>query len=267
MAIRVVFPVGQATYTVKSGLYQWDYGQILEIESADLLPIVEVHFACSGMTEAIVRPCSVNNGLATVPIPDICLEQAGPISAWVFEINGTEGMTRKMITIPVVGRLKPAPGDTIPTEVYDKYTELITELNEAIKALTEGKVTAAQAKNANYAAEAGHANSASSANTAINASYSSRAGRLSIDQKTQKKISATGLYLVKWKNAKGLTLTEFLLIDSLMGSDIYSSSSVTDDASMATSALMYSTYDGAIKAVNGTIYDVYHIADHSIPLG
>ena len=130
MAIKITFPVDETKITAAS-LHQWDYGQILEIESADLAPVVEVHFACSGMTEAIVRPCSVNNGIATVAIPDVCLEHAGTIMAWVFEINGTEGMTRKTITIPVTGRVKPIPGGEIPADFSDKYTEAITEFREA----------------------------------------------------------------------------------------------------------------------------------------
>ena len=47
MAIKVVFPTGAASITV-AGLYQWDYGQTLEIECPEIgSEIVEVHFACT----------------------------------------------------------------------------------------------------------------------------------------------------------------------------------------------------------------------------
>ena len=47
MAIKVVFPTGASSITV-AGLYQWDYGQTLEIECPEIgSEIVEVHFACT----------------------------------------------------------------------------------------------------------------------------------------------------------------------------------------------------------------------------
>lgn len=279
MAIKITFPALESTKTAPS-LYQWDYGQILEIESADLAPIVEVHFACSGMTEAIVRPCSVNNGIATVPIPDICLEHAGTIMAWVFEINGTEGMTRKTITIPVIGRVKPAPGGEIPTEFHDRYTELITEIEEAISELTKGNVTAAQAKNANYATEAGHATTATtadaltkpdnisvgSATNATNATWASRAGRLNITTETSTAISSTGLYLVLWKNTAGYFMTDLIFIDDLMGHDIGTTGGYGGASS--SEGPWYSAYDREIVVTSGgSIFDVYKIADYTPSVG
>lgn len=197
MSLKIVFPAEKASVT-SSSLYQWDYGQTLEIESADLLPIVEVHFACIGMTEAIVRPCSVNNGLATVTIPDICLEHAGTIMAWVFEIDGTVGMTRKTISIPVIGRVKPAPGGEIPAEFYDRYTELIREINEAITALTQGNVTVTQAKVATYATEAGTAISAEEADRAHEAEISRKIEILDTIKPNVTAITQPGLYMVEY---------------------------------------------------------------------
>ena len=47
MAIKVVFPANTSSITV-AGLYQWDYGQTLEIECPEIgSEIVEVHFACT----------------------------------------------------------------------------------------------------------------------------------------------------------------------------------------------------------------------------
>ena len=271
MSIKIIFPAETASVTAPS-LHQWDYGQILEIESADLLPIVEVHFACSGMTEAIVRPCSVNNGLATVSIPDMCLEHAGTIMAWVFEINGTEGMTRKTISIPVKSRVKPAPGGDIPTEIYDKYTELIDEMREAVEAVLAGNLTVVQAKNANYAAEAGHANSASSADTARSAtsandaSWASRAGRLNITQNTSTTISETGLYLVFWKNSAGYFMTDLIFIDALRGHDIGTAGGY--DGTSSSNGLWYSSYDQKIVITGGgSISNVYKIADYTPSVG
>ena len=175
MAIKALFPNGQNSITV-SGLYQWDYGQELEIESADLGSIVaEVHFACSSMSEAIVRPCAFSSGAGTVTIPDECLEQSSTITAWIYEIAGTQGRTRKVLTIPVTARTRPSVGRDIPTEITDQYTELITEINEAIDDIENGVVNVKYAEEADTAKEATHAGNASTATHAISADEATHA--------------------------------------------------------------------------------------------
>ena len=170
MAIKVNFTNGAPTATA-SGLYQWDYGQTLEIECAELgSEIMEVHFACRGMSEAIVRSCSFSNGVGTVTIPDQCLEQAEPITAWVYSISGTQGHTVKTITLPIIARTRPSVSRDVPMEYINLYGEALDEINEAINNLENGNITAANAK---------HANTANSANTATNAgsaSYATSAG-------------------------------------------------------------------------------------------
>ena len=169
MAIKVNIPNGQNTATV-AGLYQWDYGQVLEIESTDLGNMIgEVHFACSSMSEAIVVSCNFTDGVGTVTIPDECLEQSSTISAWIYEIAGTQGRTRKVVTIPVTARTRPSAGRDIPTEISDQYTQLITEVNEAINKLENGQVSVKKAETATKADSATTAGNASTANYAVKA--------------------------------------------------------------------------------------------------
>ena len=170
MAIKAIFPDGTDAITVSQKLHQWDYGQTLEIEARDLPSIVEVHFACYGMAEAEVRPCSVVDNIATVAIPDKCLEQASSIHAWVFEIVGNQGMTTKAITIPIVARARPNKSDAIPEVFADCYTQLITEVNEAVASLRAGDVTV------NYAYSAGQADTAKRAESAATAVTANTAG-------------------------------------------------------------------------------------------
>ena len=176
MSIKVSIPTGKDVGTA-TGLYQWDYGQVLEIESLDIgSEVVEVHFACANMTEAIVRPCSFSNGVGTVVIPDQCLEQTTPVTAWVYRIEtiydavgmvvSTEGRTIKTITLPITARTRPSIAREIPQVFSDKYTELIAEINEAVDGLEHGNITAAKAidaDNANYATAAGNAATANHA--------------------------------------------------------------------------------------------------------
>lgn len=181
MAIKVTFKQGQAEAKA-TPLHQWDYGQVLEIESSDLPAVFEIHFACQGMNEAIVRSCSAVGGIGSVVIPDRCLEQSNQILAWVYAIQGAAGTTIKTITIPIVARTRPSRGDEIPSEISDVYTELVSEVNKAVDDLTNGNVTAANAKTATYATSAGtsvysgDAERAAKAMTATQADFAARAG-------------------------------------------------------------------------------------------
>lgn len=174
MAIKAEFLSGATTAKTQS-LYQWDYGQVLEIESLDLPTLVEVHFACQGMNEAIVHVCSVNKGVATVTIPDRCLEQSTTITAWVYEIEGSTGCTTKTITIPVIPRTRPNRSTEVPEEVGDQYTELISEVNEAVGKLVNGDIMVALAAKATSADRATQADNASSAAHAESVAYATRA--------------------------------------------------------------------------------------------
>ena len=168
MAIKALFPEGATSITLDS-LYQWDYGQELEIEAAGLPSLIEVHFACNGMNEAVVHTCSSVNNIATVAIPDRCLEQPNEITAWVYEIDGTAGRTIYSIYIPITARTRPARSESIPQSVQDTYTQLITEVNELLDALQSGGVNvgyAIKASSADKATQADSATTAISANTA-----------------------------------------------------------------------------------------------------
>lgn len=162
MSIKAIIPAGVDAITLSARLHQWDFGQKLKIECAEMAPMIEVHFACPGMTEAEVRPCNAVGGKATVIIPDRCLEQSSNITAWIFEIDGTRGTTTKTITIPVVARPKPANGGAIPESFTDQYQELIAEVNASVEQLKQGDVvvgkalTADKATAADSARQAGH---------------------------------------------------------------------------------------------------------------
>ena len=169
MAIKAKIPSGQKNVRT-SAMYQWDYGQTLEIEAENLPSLIEVHFACHGMTEAVVHTCSAVNGVATVAIPDRCLEQSTEITAWVYEIEGDAGRTIYSISIPITARTRPARSESIPQSVQDTYTQLITEVNELLEALQSGTV------NVGYAARAGSADKATTADSATTATSANTAG-------------------------------------------------------------------------------------------
>lgn len=152
MAIKAIFATNQDSITV-TGLYQWDYGQQLEIDAEGLPEVIEVHFSCTNMTEAIVRTCvrDEDSGVYTVSIPDDCLEQSTPITAWIYDFSVTQGKTVKVITLPVVARTRPSAVREISADDGDQLATLITDLNNAVEGLKNGDIVVKKAESANTA--------------------------------------------------------------------------------------------------------------------
>ena len=167
MNIKAMIPPGQ-TGAVVNGLHQWDYGRMLEIHCSDLPAIVEVHFACIGMEEAIVRTGEAVSGKVTVTIPDICLERTAPVTAWVYCMNDTSGRTAITITLPIIPRARPLRSDYEPEVVQDSYAELVAAVNGAVDSIKSGAVMVANAAHATTADRATMADSATTASKATN---------------------------------------------------------------------------------------------------
>ena len=221
MAIKATFPAGK-NETVTDSLYQWDYGQVLEIESAVLgSNTVEVHFACTNMSEAIVRVCTFSEGgIVTVAIPDDCLEQSSPITAWIYEIAGTQGRTSKVIRIPVIARTRPSVGHDIPTEISDQYTQLITNVNEVIDKLENGQVSVKKAETATKADLATTAGNASTANYAVSAAKATVLGPNKLTNNGESNlvwdIDSAGVYVVLFeKPGFSTTYSAFIAVKNI----------------------------------------------------
>ena len=112
-------------------LYQYDYGQILDVSVIDGLPTsFEVHFCNKGDDDA---PASIglNN---RVEIPDAFLETGKYIYAYIY-LHDTEndGETEYKISIPVSTR-QTVSHDT-PTPVQqDEITQLMAALTAGVEA-------------------------------------------------------------------------------------------------------------------------------------
>lgn len=90
-------------------LYQYDYGQILEIEGLSLPEQFEVHFQNgSGVPVTVTGTYSSESGIGSVPIPDECLQQDfNSFDAWLWVENEKSGKTLKTITFYLNKREKP----------------------------------------------------------------------------------------------------------------------------------------------------------------
>lgn len=173
MSIKAIFPAGVTALTV-NGLHQWDYGQTLEIQAEGLPRLVEVHFACTGMSEAVVRLCEVVDGKTSAVIPDVCLEQRSPVVAWVYEIDEDGGKTVLTVTMPVIARIKPPAGTSSP-KVADQYAQLLTLYGDLLDGWTSGEVPVGRAFEADHAAEADEADHATKADEADHATEADKA--------------------------------------------------------------------------------------------
>lgn len=172
MHIRALIPPGIDEIIV-NGLHQWDYGRTLEIECAEFgTEVMEVHFACMGMIVAETRLCNFTNGIGAVTIPDKCLEQSTPITAWIYGLDTDKGRTIKTIRLPIIERTKPIRMHDVPTELVDRYNELAVAAEEAVEALLAGEVKAARATHAD---NADHADTANHAENATHATVATRA--------------------------------------------------------------------------------------------
>lgn len=136
MNIKAIFPPGMTEITV-NGLHQWDYGRKLEIRADDLPTIIEVHFSCRGMKDAVVRTCAVEDGAVEVTIPDLCLEQTSPITAWIYEIGETYGATAKTITLTVIPRTRPQSVVPPSADIPNKYTDALVAMNTSARVVGE----------------------------------------------------------------------------------------------------------------------------------
>lgn len=139
MPIRAIFSKGVDTLTV-SGLHQWDYGQKLEIHGLALPALIEVHFACLNMTEAVVRIGTTADGVTTVAIPDGCLEQDTPLRAWVYVVDTASGRTEKTIMLPIQARTRPQGADSRQPFEVDEYAEALQQINQTVDGWRDGIV-------------------------------------------------------------------------------------------------------------------------------
>lgn len=97
---------------IDNELWQYDYGQKIEIRGLDLPEIFEVHFSWKDLEKAKVVTGSTTDGVSTVDIPNIALEQRRMITAYIYLSDATEGETVNTILLPVNRRKAPENFET-----------------------------------------------------------------------------------------------------------------------------------------------------------
>lgn len=121
-------------------LYQWDYGQSLEIKGLDVHNNVWVQFSMNASGgNAIPVVTEINDGVITANIPAFVFEKETSQNynayAFVYVSNADSGETVKVIKLNIKAR--PKPEDYVYTEPEKKRYEL---LEERVKELEENGV-------------------------------------------------------------------------------------------------------------------------------
>ena len=133
--IIVNFEKGETYKGLYSGLWQWDYGQVLRIQGLDLPIAVEIHFSLRDKGgEAVTRVGTTKDGVTDVVIPDAMLENNGSavdyfIYAFVYITDETSGQTEYKISMKVKSRPKPEAYDS--PEDAELFREAIAAVNAA----------------------------------------------------------------------------------------------------------------------------------------
>jgi hypothetical protein len=153
---------------VYTGVYQHDYGQILQIHGKNLPAVAEVQFSLQdqgGQTET--RVGVTTNDVLEVQVPDKMLKNEGVtenycIFAYLYITDGKSGNTEYKITIHATSR--PAPGevgeDPEEKRILDEAVEMVNQAADRAEAAERG------ASDQAAAAEQSKTDAAESAETA-----------------------------------------------------------------------------------------------------
>ena len=123
----------RGTLAQATPLWQYDYGQVLEINGLELPTTYQVHFCNCSDTQTI----TVLGNADGVLIPDNLLQTGKTVIAYIYLHTGADdGETEYKITIPI--RTRPTPSDIPPTpEQQSALDEAIAALNSAVEDVEE----------------------------------------------------------------------------------------------------------------------------------
>lgn len=135
-------------YKRVTGLWQWDYGQVLRIQGLNLPKAVEIHFSLQESGgEAKKRVGFTKDGVTDVVIPESMLENEESLGnydifAFIYLTDDTSGQTEYKICMPVKERPKPEAFDK--PEDGEIFREAIKAVNDAADRAEESERQAAE---------------------------------------------------------------------------------------------------------------------------
>lgn len=157
----------ESTYKeIYTGLWQYDYGQILRITGADFPEAVEIQFSLNEKSGSVItRIGTTTDGVTEVRIPDELLKNEGhsqdySIYAYIYLTDETSGNTEYQIVLHVKSRTKPENPSEEPLpepNIFHKTVEAVNasadraeqaEQNAKASAIEGGKYAASASRSA-----------------------------------------------------------------------------------------------------------------------
>lgn len=126
----------ESTYKeIYTGLWQYDYGQILRITGADLPKAVEIQFSLNEKGGSVItRIGTTVDGVTEVQIPNELLKNGGNsqnynIYAYIYLTDETSGNTEYQIVLHVKSRTKPENPSEEPLPYPNIFHETVVAVN------------------------------------------------------------------------------------------------------------------------------------------
>lgn len=158
--IRAVFSCNKydttATRINGKPIYQYNYGQILQIHGLDLPKAVEIHFSHSmGGSDAIIRIGTTTDKVTEVAVPEKFLESYGTVTTYIYVSDTESGQTEYKIQFQIAQRAKPEAWDSPEDgELFHQAIEAVnTSAGKAEDAAVRAEVSAGNAEQSAQDAE------------------------------------------------------------------------------------------------------------------
>lgn len=138
------------TVTVKDEVWQYDYGQVLQVEGLTVDDVTELDFATSTTATyaKVLAAAKVSDKVMQVTIPDDFLINSGKkqdynLYVWVFVVDGESGETTHRITIPIKSRPPREDFSGDPSTESNPFDSAIIAVNNAAGAASTAAENAA----------------------------------------------------------------------------------------------------------------------------
>lgn len=126
-------------YCIAPGLWQWDYGQILQISGTNIKEDIEVHFSLferGGESIVLIGVYDDNKNILSTHIPGHLLahqvNKDYNIYAFIYFNSGSEGETVYKIVLPIKARPKPIDYDDKEDDAFNAtLAEAVQQVNDA----------------------------------------------------------------------------------------------------------------------------------------
>lgn len=130
--IKVTFTDEIEIITSTEHLYQWDVGQVLEIDGLNV-GTPTIHFGVKGDATGYAVQSQIVDGKLRCGIPDTVLQSGKQIIVYIYVSAGASKYTDRVILIPVIERNKPSNYKTVN---MDEVTETQSFFDSMVDRLT-----------------------------------------------------------------------------------------------------------------------------------